>query len=187
MQRFRAGSEIAFQIVMKQHLRALTFHVYRICRNKEVAEEVVADTFSKLWQRKAGFQTELNIKSFLYITARNASLDYIRSAQRRNSYRSQELDDELLLCESDPLTQLIHSELIASLVEEINKLPPRQRDVFRMFYIEGYSTSEICTHLAITPNAVSVAKKKARGTIRKVFSETELFTCFLLVQLLLVH
>ena len=182
---FRAGSEIAFQHFMKQHINALTFHAYRICRNKEVAEEIVADTFSKLWQRKESFEQEINIKSFLYITTRNACFDYMGSVQKRKVSQSVELDESLILREVDPLTNLIHAELIKSLMEEIKKLPERQAAVFTMHHFEGLSTDEICMRLAVTPNAVFVAKKKATDTIRKIFSERDVFMQLLVLQLLL--
>lgn len=185
MHQFRAGSEIAFQHFMKRHLRALTFHAYRICRNQQVAEEIVADAFSKLWQRRSHFETESNIKSFLYISAKNAGLDYVRSAYNRNRSQLVELDEALQLGEQDPLTRMIHSELVRALVEEIDKLPARQSQVFRMAYLEGYSTAEICDALGITANAVFLAKKKAMANIRMVFSEKEIFTALMAAQLLL--
>ncbi len=184
MHDFRAGSELAFQQYMKRHLHALTFHAYRLCRNKEVAEEIVADTFSKLWQRKENFENELNIKAFIYLTTRNACFDYIGSVQKRMSSQAVELDESVILRETDPLTHLIHEELIQTLVKEINKLPQRQADVFRMHHFEGLTTDEICTKLSITPNAVFVAKKKATDTIRKIFSDRELFTCLVFAKLL---
>lgn len=184
MDKFRSGNQIAFRHFMNVHLYALTFHAYRICGNKEVAEEIVADTFEKLWQRKDNFRSEINIKSFLYITTRNACLDYIRSAQQRTSNQSVELNEDLILQEIDPLTHLIHAELIQSLVHEIDHLPQRQGDVFRMIYLEGFTTDEICTRLGITPNAVFLAKKKAMTTLRKVFSERELFICLIIIPLL---
>ena len=184
MHDFRAGSEIAFQHFMKQHLHALTFHAFRICRNKELAEEIVADTFSKLWQRKESFEQEINIKSFLYITTRNACFDYMGSVQKRTSSQSVELDESLILREADPLTNLIHAELIQSLMEVIKNLPERQSAVFTLHHFEGLSTEEICVRLDVTPNAVFVAKKKATDTIRRIFSERDVFIQLLVLQLL---
>ncbi|WP_343531922.1 sigma-70 family RNA polymerase sigma factor [Pedobacter sp.] len=183
---FRAGSEIAFKHFMKQHIHALTFHAYKICRSKEVAEEIVADTFSKLWQRKDHFESEINIKSFLYITTRNACFDHIKSAKQQNNKLSVELNEDLILRDTDPLTHLIHAELIKLLVEEINQLPQRQGDVFRMFYLEGLTTDEICIRLNVTPNAVFLAKKKAIAAIRDVFSRKDLFAYILLSKLLFI-
>ncbi len=184
---FRAGNEIAFRHFMKQHLHTLTFYAYKICRSKEVAEEIVADTFSKLWQRKDNFESEISIKSFLYITTRNACLDYLRSVQQRTSSLSVELVEDLVLRDTDPLTHLIHAELIKSLVNEIERLPQRQGDVFRMYYLEGLNTDEICTRLNVTPNAVFVAKKKATATIRKIFSKKDLLAYLILTQLFLIE
>ena len=184
MYNFRAGNEIAFQHVMKQHLHALTFHAYKICHNKETAEEIVADTFSKLWQRKENFQNETNIKSFLYISTRNACFDYLKSAMQQAKNRTVELDDDLILRDKDPLTHLIHSEVIKLVFQEINNLPQRQQDVFKMLYLEWLTTEEICKRLDVTPNAVYVAKKKALATIRKVFAGKDPFAYLILTALL---
>lgn len=175
MQDFRAGREPAFNHFMRQHLRALTFHAYQLCRSKEVAEDIVSETFTKLWQAKANFETETNIKAFLYITARNACLDYVRSAQRRRGSQQDELDEGLVNPGTDPLTHLIHAELIQSVVEEIARLPERQGEVFRMTYLEGLNTDEICAQLGITPNAVFLARKKAIAAIRKAFAGRDLY------------
>ncbi len=184
MQDFRAGREPAFNHIMQQHLRALTFHAYRLCRNKEVAEDIASETFTKLWQAKANFETETNVRAFLYITARNACLDYVRSAQRRREGQQDELDEGLVNPGTDPLTHLIHAELIQSLVEEIARLPERQGDVFRMSYLDGLTTDEICERLGITPNAVFLAKKKATAAIRKAFAGRDLYLCIALSSLL---
>lgn len=176
MQDFRAGSEIAFHHVMKQHVRPLTYHAFRLCGDKEVAEEIVLDTFVKLWRNRDNFAAETNIKAFLYITTRNACRDYIRSAHYRAAANFTELDHDLIREDTDPLTHLIHAELIQSLVEEIDRLPERQGEVFRLTYIEGLTTEEICARLNITPNAVFLAKKKATEAIRKAFAGRELFS-----------
>ncbi|PPK99362.1 RNA polymerase sigma factor [Parapedobacter indicus] len=184
MQDFRDGRGHAFDRLMKQFVKPLTWHVYRLCRNKEVAEDIVAETFAKLWKTRENFGTEANVKSFLYIAARNASLDYLGSVQRRVAVRQGELDEDLVSRDIDPLTHIIHAELIQALVEETARLPERQGDVFRMTYLEGLTTEEICHLLGITPNAVFLAKKKATAAIRKAFAGRYLHLYLALVSLL---
>lgn len=181
---FRSGSELAFRQVMNQHIHALTFHAYKICRRTEIAEEIVADTFAKLWQNRHNFQTETNVKAFLYITTRNACRDYLRSAQRRVAGRTDELDEHLQEPHADPLTHMIHAELIRSLVEEIEKLPERQSEVFRMTYLENLTTEEICERLGISANAVFLARKKATAKIRSIFAGRDLWMYLVLLDLL---
>lgn len=185
MEGFRAGDEVAFRQIMTEYLHALTFHVYKICKHKEAAEEIVSDTFSKLWERRESFQTETNIKAFLYIAARNATLDYIRSSEYKRSHSQTLIDpnfelEEALIMENDPLTHLIHAELIQSLIREVDRLPERQKEVFRMLYFEQLDIDEVCTSLNISPNAVYIAKKKALVTLRKVFSDQEWILLLLL-------
>jgi len=181
--KFRDGSELAFRQVMNQHIHALTFHAYKICRNKEVAEEIVADTFAKLWRLRGDFETESNVRAFLYIATRNGCRDYLRSARRKLDEQTTELDDEVEEDRRDPLTQMIHAELIHSLVTEVAKLPVRQGEVFRMTYFENLTTEEICDRLGITRNAVFLARKKATARLRKIFGDRQLGILFLLLSL----
>ncbi len=168
---FREGNYSAFSYIMAKHIHALTFHAYKYCKSKEVAEEIVADSFTKLWERRENFESELNVKAFLYLTTRNACLDYLKSQLAAKSKLYLPLEDNLLHDAVDPLTHLIHAELIKELHEEIKNLPQRQAQVFTMSYLEGASSTEICEKLNITPNAFYIAKKKATDAIKKVFSE----------------
>jgi RNA polymerase sigma-70 factor (family 1) len=173
---FRAGDYNAFSQIMNRHIHALTFFSYKYCKNKQVAEEIVADTFTKLWNRKENFDSENSIKSFLYIASKNACLDFLKSAASKKSKQNVLLEDIYLSNDSDVLSNIIYSEFIQELYKEINKLPKRQSEIFILSFLEGYTTEEICSKLNISPNALYIAKKKASDALKQILSDKLLLT-----------
>src|SRR5690606_16352483 len=102
--------------------------------DKEAAEEIVSDSFYKLWQGRENAKSVESIKAFLYISTRNACYDY--SGKLKNRVHSEEDALETLVCQnSDILTQIIYTELIQLIAQEVDKLPQQQAAVFRMTYL----------------------------------------------------
>src|SRR5689334_21843027 len=79
---FKKGSKEAFEEVYNTYHLQLYYFVRKITGNPEEAEDITSETFVKLWQLCARFETLQNIKAFLFIAARNASLDYLRYLKR---------------------------------------------------------------------------------------------------------
>lgn len=167
---------------MGQLAEPLRFFAYSITKNKEVSEEIVSESFCKLWQGRTNAVSEKAVKSYLYLVTRNACYDYVGSAYRN----SVDLDEELLWdsieTRSDILTQMIYAELIGQIVAELDKLPKHQADVFRLAYLEGMDTDEICEVLGTTANSIYFARSKALAALRLVFKRKDisLYGSFLL-------
>ncbi len=68
-----------------QHYQPLVYFAYRLTQNEEEAEDIVADCFAKLWEKREGFQTAENIKAYLYISCRNVCLTYLRDLKRKTA------------------------------------------------------------------------------------------------------
>src|SRR5690606_34871326 len=128
-----AGDESAMNAVFKRYSRSLLYFAKSIVRNQEVAEEIVSDSFIKLWKTATRFKTMDNIKAFLYIATKNSSLNHIKAAPSRIQFEH-EYDD--LLESSDPgiYANIVRAELLQTIYEEVTKLPERQRDVFRLTF-----------------------------------------------------
>src|SRR5690606_26999886 len=131
--------------------KSLRFFAYNIIRNKEAAEEIVSDVFFKLWSGRERFATPQKIKAFLYIATRNACYDYLDSPKNRVHY-DVDITDQLQHPQPDLLAGIIEAELVELVYQEINNLPEQQAAVFRMSYLEGMTTDEICDTLGITAN-----------------------------------
>ena len=75
--------------------------------------------------------------------------------------------------DTDILTLIIDAELISLVVKELEKLPQQQASIFRLIYLEGLTTLEICDRLSTTSSNVYFAKSKATATLRKVFEHKD--------------
>jgi RNA polymerase sigma-70 factor (ECF subfamily) len=113
---------------------------------------------------KAGRIT--HARGFLFTAARNIAIDLIRRGQRR-----EEVPEGTMLALEDERPavqdQLDQSERLDALVEAVDTLPPRCREVMILRYLEGLSYREIANHLNLSPETVKVhLVKGVRDCIR---------------------
>lgn len=170
----KAGDEVGLKYFMAQYSDQLRFFAYKITKNKEISEEVVSESFYKLWQGRDKAVSIEAVKSFLYLVTRNACYDHINSSY----HKTVDLGEELLWNEvekkTDILTHIIYTELIDEIVATLDRLPRQQAEVFRMSYLEGMDTQEICDTLGTTVSSVYFSRSKAVSALRLIFKENDM-------------
>jgi len=176
----RDGDERAFRGIIKKYLHALRYYAWTLVKNRESAEEVTNDAFTKLWQARQKFGSMLEIKRFLYVVVKHACFDYLKSMRAKWGRHTDEAD-ELMGNEPDSEAKLIRAELMDAIYREINNLPDKQREVFRLSVLEGLAAEEIGMRLGITLNAVYLNKSLATKSLQKIFKGQSffLYLCFL--------
>jgi len=169
---FSKGDESAFETIYQAMNRQLII----FCRcfvSMEDAQDITADTFFKLWNMRSRWDTINNVKAFLYITARNACLNFLRSAKTKAA--SEKKMAELLEHEQKAiLLSEIQSDLINRIMQEIESLPDNCKAVFKMSVLEGYKTEEIAEKLGITTRTVFNLKHIAVKAIKSAIFKTGL-------------
>lgn len=175
------GEEAGLRYFMSQFGEALRFYAYKITKDKEIAEEVVSESFFKLWEGRAKAASFDSVRSFLYLATRNACFDFLKSSHKQKIFFWEEGILDVKGSDNDILTQIIYVELIEQIAEELKKLPKQQAEVFEMSYLKGMDTEEICEALGTTTSNVYYAKSKALSKIRKVLKEKDvsLYTALL--------
>lgn len=164
---FRLGEEKSLEFIIRRFQTELVFFANNILQQLEVAEEIVDDSFLKVWQRRTDFDALPALKSFLYKSVKNACLDYLKSPKNRRHQDIMNIDFEFP-SPDDMEAKMIYAELLGLIYREAEQLPLKQKQVFLMSYIEGLSTAEIAGKLAISANAVSINKHEATKTMRKL-------------------
>lgn len=144
---------------------SLSFFAKRLVDNDGEGEDIAADSFVKLLNRYDSFDSLPNIKAFLYITTRNACLNYLRYSQRqyaekREMNRMQERTAE------HALSYMVHAEVLREVEFEIDQLPNRCKEIFKLIYYERRSADDIADMLGISINTVWVQRAKAIQLIR---------------------
>ncbi len=171
MKDFRNGRTKAFEEVHKLYNVQLFYFVRKITGNREEAEDITSETFMKLWWRHENFDSLQNIKSFLYITARNASMDYLRYLKRVAGDINDYYYTESLADESTIEREMIEVEILQRRVqEEIENLPNKCQKVFKMSYIDRLKNEDIASQLKITLQTVKNHKTRALNIIRMAIS-----------------
>lgn len=144
---------------------SLCFFAKRLVDNDGEGEDIAADSFVKLLNRHDSFDTLPNIKAFLYITTRNACLNYLRHTQRQHSSK-RELNRLQEKTDEHALSHMVHAEVLREVELEIEQLPNRCREIFKLIYYERRSADDIAELLGISINTVWVQRAKAIQLIR---------------------
>ncbi|MET3877098.1 RNA polymerase sigma-70 factor (family 1) [Chitinophaga sp. OAE865] len=169
LQKFAGGEQSAFRFIFNQHYKALCYFAFTIVADAQEAEDLVQETFSKLWNKRGDFQSAASIKAFLFIATKNACLNFLKSRERLHvkekefSYL-QEDEATTEMAGFDPV--LTETEIIHQLYEEIERLPTQCRRIFKLSYLEGRKNEEIATSLQISYNTVRAQKLRALKLIR---------------------
>jgi len=160
-----AGDEGGLAFFFDAYYRPLAHFAYRLTSDQSLAEEIAAEAFVKLWDYRDRLTEEGSIKAWLYSTVRNSAIDHLRRARRMRV-------NEQGLQAAEPLAQtvlqeMIHAETIRQVVAVLQTLPPKCRQVFRLFFLQGKSYDEIARELQISPHTVRNQKIRAIRLIRE--------------------
>ena len=171
---FKKGDSGAFASFFHLHYRPLCYFAVQLVSDHAEAEDIVKDTFVKLWHKHEDFESGEAIKAFLYITTRNACLNFIRHLKVKDTFRKELSYLEEGKGEEMILNQLIHAELLREIYQEIEKMPEKRREVFRLAYFDGLRNEEIADVLHISIHTVKEHKGKALTFLRSRFSNGQI-------------
>lgn len=162
------GNEEALSYFFKKHHHSLCYFAAKLVQDVPQAEDIVAECFVKLWERRDKFGDSEKIKAFLYISCRNRCLKYLRDVKRKTAAQEvyfKQLDQN----EEEILYEIIDTEVIDTLAWEIEELPEKCREVFKMIYFEGKKTDEIALALNLSVQTVRNHKTRAIEQLKAQF------------------
>lgn len=165
IQELKLGNTDSLKQIMSKYQDFLIFFAESYCKNEMLAEEMVADAFVKVWDRRASFDTLEKIKAFLFISVKNACLDYLKSPEHRQSSPIDPNDLDLTE-EPEVYARILRSELLLVLTQEIEKLPKTQQTIVNLSHKEGKSHDEISKQLQVSKNSVYVNYWRAVKALR---------------------
>lgn len=173
-----AGDKKAFRILYHRYYQVLVLYSMSLVSDETAAEDIVQDVFYVLWKKRLSFEHPSNLKSYLYNSVRNKSIDFIRHRNVQANYVEQVLNSHPSFDVSAQGEENFFSEEIyRQLFQAIEKMPNRQREIFKL-YLEGKSNADIAEALQITVETVKVHKRRGKEYLRKNLS-LESFALFL--------
>jgi RNA polymerase sigma-70 factor (family 1) len=187
---FTEGNAYAFKTIFDILYSRLFHFVTRQIEDRESAQDITAEVFTKLWLKRANFESFEKIRAFVFVAARNACRDFIK-----NKIHQTRRDKEFLfLCEQDHDQVInmpqskdferaeIKGDVLDHLYQEIEKLPDQCKTIFKMSYVDNLKNQQIADQLQIANKTVRNQKVLAIKLLRSAMRGQYLL--FLFVQLL---
>ena len=175
LHRLRQGDES----VLPELIRQYSGYVYAIASNilshamsEEDIEEVVADTFTSVWENRQNIESEM-LKAYLAAIVRNKA----RSALRK--YHAEDpLEDDVLRISipNQPEQRILMSELREITHAAVDSLGEPDREIFQRYYFLYQKTEEISEALGLKDATVRVRLARGRRRLKDYLKERG-FSC----------
>ncbi|MGB3065604.1 RNA polymerase sigma factor [Sphingobacterium thalpophilum] len=171
----RNGDHQAFETVYHRYKVLMVSHAYQKLGSYDMAKEIVQDVFSQIWGQHRDLPTINNLSAWLYVLVRNKVFKYM--AHQKVVHRYAESFSRFTEYVSHYTEYQVREKEMQRMIDsEVDKLPPKMRQVLLMSRTEGLSHKEIAEMLGISENTVKNHVKAALKILR-----TRLGMCLMLM------
>ena len=172
------GDENAYSELTQKYQKPLYFHVRKMIRNSDFAEDLVQDIFLKAFKSLKNYKNDYAFSTWLYRIATNHTIDYLRKKKLETlSIHTDDSDDThatIQLADEDSFTDepMIRRERKNKVHEAIGQLPEKYREVILKRHIEEKSYQEIAEEMDIPLGTVKAHIFRARELLYKYMKDT---------------
>ncbi|MCD8290067.1 MAG: sigma-70 family RNA polymerase sigma factor [Prevotella sp.] len=145
----------AFELIVRSYSERVYWKIRHIVLNHEDANDVLQNTFLKVWNNLSTFQNKSKLLTWLYSIAINESLDYIR--KNKNTFAADFSEDMTVAKRLMADEYFDGDEAQAMLMQAVATLPDVQRTVFTLRYFENMKYSEMSEVLKTTEGALKAS------------------------------
>ena len=143
--------------------------IFRIVQHQEIAEDLLQDTFIRIWNSFSSYDAAKGrLFTWMVNVARNIAIDKTRSKEFRNSAKTEDIENNVLIIDKQVNT-IINPETIG-LKDLIGKLKPEHKIILDLVYFEGLTHVEVAKKLEIPLGTVKTRLRNAIITLRKLFN-----------------
>ena len=164
--------EHKFQLLVNKYQERLYWHIRKIVLDHDDADDVLQNTFIKVWKNLANFREESGLYTWLYRIATNESLTFLNSKKRRSLLPMNEAS-EFLLGNLEADVYFEGDEIQRKLQKAVLNLPEKQRLVFNMKYFDNMKYQDISEILDTSVGALKASYHHAVKKIEDSLSDEE--------------
>ena len=183
------GDEETYIFLFREYYVSLCAYSRRYVGRKDIAEEIVSDTFLKIWENRKQLEINTSVKAYLFHAVCNNSLNYLRKLKTENNLEeyfretssenlgfevtSEEIEEQSLMMEK--MSQKIEAAVMM--------LPEQQQRAFRLKRMEGKKTKEVAEIMGLSVKTIEMHLSKATLHLRQYLKEyLPSFLLFLLLK-----
>lgn len=167
-----AQRDRAFRMILANYQEKLYWHIRRMVLVHEDADDVLQNTFIKIWKGLPGFRETSGLFTWMYRIATNEAITFLKTRQRERAMIADDPDDTIKgRLKSDPYFD--GDELFEKLQLAIENLPPKQKIVFQMKYFDEMTYEDMAKILGTSVGALKASYFHAVRKIQATFETTD--------------
>jgi RNA polymerase sigma factor (sigma-70 family) len=165
----RQREKIAVEALYDMYSSSLFGVISRIVNDTAIAEDVLQDTFVKIWNSFSSYSTEKGrLFTWMVNIARNLAIDKIRSKDFKNQGKNQELENNVTFIDEQRNT--VYKPELLGIKELVETLKPEQKSILDLVYFKGYTHVEAADELGVPLGTIKTRLRMAIIQLRKYFN-----------------
>jgi len=167
----RKGDERAFEILFKKYYLQLTRFAWRHVNSQAIAEELVQDLLATLWENRGEWdmKNEKTIRSYLYKSVKNMSLNYIKHQKIKDKFDSEWVEDKEK-SKFDSRDTHREEEIREAIFRAVEELPSRSKMTYKLHRYDGLTYDEIAEVMDVSVKTVESQMSRALQMLRERLS-----------------
>ena len=165
----RNREKIAIEALYDMYSSSLYGVISRIVIDTATAEDVLQDTFVKIWNSFASYSAEKGrLFTWMVNIARNLSIDKVRSKDFKNQNKNQELENNVTFIDEQRNT--VYKPELLGIKDLVETLKPEQKSILDLVYFKGYTHVEAADELGVPLGTIKTRLRMAIVQLRKHFN-----------------
>lgn len=165
----RNREKIAVEALYDMYSSSLFGVISRIIADTATAEDLLQETFVKIWHSFSGYSTEKGrLFTWMVNIARNLAIDKLRSKDFKNQNKNQEIENNVTFIDEQRNT--VYKPELLGIKELVETLKPEQKLILDLVYFKGYTHVEAADELGIPLGTIKTRLRIAIQQLRKHFN-----------------
>ena len=167
------GDEETYIFLFKEYYVCLCSYSRRYVGRKDIAEEIVSETFMKIWDNRDSIIIHSSVKAYLFQSVCNNSLNYLRKLKTENRLETYFQDTQfnnigfVEIIEETIEHSLLMDDVSLEIEKALSQLPPQQQKAFRLKRQDGKKIREIAQMMGLSIKTVEMHLSKATINLRE--------------------
>ena len=165
-----------YELLFTRYYKPLCSHAARFVYDRQLAEDIVVDTFAQFWQKRLDLTVTTSFRAYLFTSVRHRAFAHLRQEFGHESIPVSSPETELATDWSTPIQLLQFDELQLKINETIQAAPVRSQKVFVMSRFEGKKNGQIADELGLSIKTVEGHITRMLALLRQALQQNDLLS-----------
>lgn len=169
IQALRNHEKIGAEALYDMYSASLYGVILRIVTEETAAEDVLQETFVKIWHSFSSYSTEKGrLFTWMVNIARNLAIDKVRSKDFRNQSKNQDIENNVTFIDEQRNT--VYKPELMGIKDLVETLKPEQRSILELVYFKGYTHVEAADELGLPLGTIKTRLRMGIQQLRRHFN-----------------